>query len=65
MDSSKVILYYSTGDLELSIGDKVIVPLGNDNKEVKGIVVSIGTCYTSLFSFDIENMKTVIKVLPK
>ena len=65
MSPSKWLLYYFTGDLELSVGDEVIVPFGNDNKEVKGMVVSLGMCYASIFPFSIEKMKTVIKVLPK
>lgn len=61
MLSSKVLPYYLTDDLDLSIGDEVIVPYGKENKETKGIVVSIGMCYASIFPFDIKQIKTVIK----
>lgn len=47
----------------MELGDKVIVPLGDYNSEVEGIVVSLGTCYGSLFRFGAERLKTVIRKL--
>lgn len=63
METVKDLPYYLIGELNLSVGDEVVVPFGADNKEMKGIVVSIGMCFASIFSFDIKQMKTVIKVV--
>lgn len=54
-------LYYLTGDLDLSVGDKVVVPLGRTNDQVDGVVVSVGKCYASIFPFDIEKIKKVLR----
>lgn len=65
METAKVLPYYLMGELDLSVGDEVIVPFGVENKEMKGLVVSVGMCFASIFSFDIKQMKTVIKVVKK
>ncbi len=54
--------YYLTGDLDLSVGDEVIVPYGKENEEVQGLVVATGTRYASTFPFDIRQIKTVLRV---
>lgn len=50
METTKLLCYYSTGDLDLALGDEVIVPFSRENKERPGIVVSIGKCYNSTYS---------------
>ena len=61
MSQSKALYYYLTGELELNVGDEVIVPFGQDNKEISGIVVSVGKCYASAFPFEETKIKTVIR----
>ena len=61
MSSSNGVYYYSTGNLELNVGDEVVVPFGEENKETTGIVVSVGKCYGSAFPFEPTKIKTVIK----
>ena len=51
--------YYFPGLLSLNIGDRVIVPLGRDNKEVYGTVVSVGECYGSALPCAVDNVKHV------
>lgn len=54
------ILYYSTGEFDLSLGDEVIVPYGRHNALMEGIVVSVGKCYAGALRFDVGRLKTVI-----
>lgn len=54
------IFYYFPGELQLHIGDRVIVPLGHDNRKVYGIVVSIGSCYGSALPCAVNRIKDVI-----
>ena len=51
--------YYFPGSLSLCIGDRVIVPLGRDNKEVYGCVVSVGECYGSALPCAIDDVKYI------
>lgn len=51
--------YYFPGSLSLYIGDRVIVPFGRDNKEVHGIVVSVGECYGSALPCAVDGVKYV------
>ena len=51
--------YYFPGPLLLHIGDRVIVPLGRENKEVYGTVVSVGECYGSALPCAVDNIKYV------
>ena len=51
--------YYFPGSLSLCIGDRVIVPLDRDNKEVYGCVVSVGECYGSALPCPVDNVKYV------
>lgn len=51
--------YYFPGSLSLHIGDRVIVPFGRDNKEVYGIVVSVGECYGSALPCAVDSVKYV------
>ena len=51
--------YYFPGLLSLNIGERVIVPLGRDNKEVYGTVVSVGECYGSALPCAVDNVKHV------
>ena len=61
LSQSKALYYYLTGELELNVGDEVIVPFGQDNKEISGIIVSVGKCYASAFPFEETKIKTVIR----
>ena len=51
--------YYFPGPLSLHIGDRVIVPLGRENKEVYGTVVAVGECYGSALPCAVDNVKYV------
>lgn len=51
--------YYFPGSLSLHIGDRVIVPFGRDNREVYGIVVSVGECYGSALPCAADRVKYV------
>ena len=50
--------YYKTGDLTVSIGDTVVVPVGD--KESKGKVVAVGQYTRQAAPFPIDKTKTVI-----
>ena len=56
---SRTLLYYLFENLDLYVGDKVIVPFGADDKEYEATVVTVGDCYTSTFPCDISRIKTV------
>ena len=53
--------YYLIGDLELKVGDHVVVPFGNDNTITDAVVMSVGECYGSSFPCPIGKLKKVIK----
>lgn len=54
-------LYYLRGGLDLSVGDKVIVPFGDE--ECEGWVVAIGRCYHSVLPFSFKRIRPVFKKL--
>ena len=56
---------YLSGDLSLNVGDQVIVPYGRDNAKIAGTVVAVGKCFSCIFPYDINDMKTVVKLLKK
>lgn len=58
---SKKPLYYLPGGLDLSVGDKVIVPWCDE--ECEGWVVDIGRCFHSIFPFEYKRIKPVLKKL--
>ena len=52
---------YLTNGLDLGIGDRVIVPVGADNKELTGIVVSIEKHTALTAPYPVERVKKVIR----
>ena len=58
-EEPKNTYYYFPGEFFLHIGDRVIVPFGRENREVLGIVVSVGECYGSALPCATENIKSV------
>ena len=56
---------YLSGILSLNVGDQVIVPYGRDNANIAGTVVAVGKCFSCIFPCDINDMKTVVKLLKK
>lgn len=58
-EEPKNTYYYFSGSLSLHIGDRVIVPIGRDNKEVHGAVVSVGECYGSALPCAADRVKYV------
>jgi len=46
-------------DLELKIGDHVIVPFGNKNDLIDAVVMSVGECAGCIFPCKIESIKYV------
>lgn len=63
VDTSNMQYDYLSGALELSVSDRVLVPLGNDGKNATGTVVAVGKCLSSVFTCDINEMKVVVKLL--
>lgn len=55
-------LYYLPGGFDLSIGDKVLVPFG-DEEECEGWVVALGKCFSSALPFEYKRIKPVLKKL--
>ena len=53
---------YLCGELKLNINDHVIVPFGNDNKQIRGIVIAVGNCLSSALPCDVNLMKEVIEL---
>ncbi len=60
---NRPFLYYLTGNLKLKIGDRVLVPLGNNNKETEGIVVAVGECFGASFPCPVSKLKTVLCIV--
>lgn len=52
---------YLTNGLDIGIGDKVIVPVGADNKELTGIVVSIEKHTALTAPYPVERVKKVLR----
>jgi len=57
--------YYFTGDLQLDVGDYVMVPFGRDNSPTKARVMSVGNCYGCAFPCHVSKIKTVEKKLER
>lgn len=58
-------LYYFPGDLDVHVGDKVVIPYGADNAEFQGIVISTGECYASAFHCPVSRIKKIVSVIKK
>lgn len=54
---------YLTGDIEVKIGDKVIVPIGNDGKEVVATVVSTSQHMRLTAPYPVDKAKRIIRVI--
>lgn len=57
--------YYLFDDLELSVNDCVEVPFGKENSISKATVVAVGKCLDCVFPCDINDMKSVVRLLDK
>ncbi len=56
----KPYYYYLVGDLELNVGDCVVVPFGSSNEKLNATIMSIGECYGCALPCHISKIKTVI-----
>ncbi len=59
----KPYYYYLTGDHDLKVGDRVIVPFGKDNALTEAVVMSVGECYGSAFPCRIDLIKSVKMII--
>jgi len=57
---NKPFYYYLSGKLKLRVGDRVVVPFGQDNALTEAVVMSVGECYGSAFPCKVDYIKTVI-----
>ncbi len=55
---------YRTDDDGLEIGDEVVVPVGEEDKEMNGIIVSIGRYASIGVPFPVEKTKFIIRKVP-
>ena len=60
----KPYYYYLVGDLSLKIGDRVIVPFGQNNVMKEAVVMSVGECVGCIFPCKIENIKFIKEKRP-
>ena len=65
VNSSGTQYEYLSGKFALNVNDRVLVPFGCDNKYATGTVVAVGKCLGSVFSCDINEIKTVVRLLDK
>ncbi len=61
-NSSNQPYSYLTGDISVKIGDQVIVPIGNDGKEVVATVVSISQHMRLTAPYPVDRAKKVIRI---
>lgn len=52
---------YKTGSIEVEVGDKVIVPVGRDKKEVEATVVSVGKYMRVSAPYPVDKASTIIR----
>lgn len=57
--------YYFCGDISLRVGDRVVVPLGQDNALKEGVVMSVGECMGCSFPCKADSIKYVHHVHSK
>ena len=62
-ESSSQPYSYLTGSIEVDVGDKVIVPVGQDQKEVEATVVSIGKYMRVSAPYPVDKASTIIRKL--
>lgn len=56
---NKPFYYYFTGHVKLQVGDRVLVPFGQNNKATEGIVMSLGECYGCALPCKVDLIKYV------
>lgn len=52
--------YYLIDDKEISVGNRVIVPFGNQNTSTEAVVVATGERYVAAFPVHISRIKNAI-----
>ena len=57
----KPYYYYFTGQLDVKVGDRVVVPFGKDDRETEAVVVSVGECLGCTLPCDVSSVKHVIR----
>lgn len=63
--SSTQTYAYKTGPIEVEVGDKVIVPVGQDQKEVEATVVSVGKYMRVSAPYPVDKASTIIRKVDK
>lgn len=63
--SSNKQSYYLSGNLSLTLGDRVLIPSERKNIHEIGTVIAVGKCFGYAFPCDINEIKPVIKLLNK
>ena len=61
----KPFYYYFYGDLDVQVGDKVVVPFGHNNKETDGVVMALGECFGCAFPCRVSEIKTVLRKIKR
>lgn len=61
MPFSEQAYSYITDDETIKVGDMLIVPVGKEQKEMNGNVVSVCECLRSEAPFPVEKAKKIIK----
>ena len=56
---NKPFYYYFTGHVKLQVGDRVLVPFGQNNKATEGIVMAVGECYGCALPCKVDLIKHV------
>lgn len=62
-DYSELTYYYQTDNLEIKIGDIVMVPVGNNNEENRAMVVDVEVYDKNDVPYPLDKTKKVIRVL--
>ena len=57
----KPYYYYFTGQLDLKVGDIVVVPFGKADRETEASVVSVGECLGCTLPCEVSSVKYVIR----
>ena len=60
-DGSTRPYFYRVKDISLEAGDKVIVPVGRENEEKQGVVVSVGQYSEYSVPFPPEKTKFILR----
>ncbi len=60
-EHSQRLYIYLTGDIDIKIGDEVIVPVGEDNREVYATVVSTSQHMRSTAPYPVDKAKKILR----